>query len=204
MSLESMLAGLEQEAEAEKKKILDETSRQLETLLEESELKAKKMREELLTKAKTTMDFEEAKAIGVASAQASKILLEARSKELERCFSEAREKIYNLVKDPDYPQLLFEMIQESLVGITGKVTVEVSPQDVKPAQEILKRLKREVEVKANPRVRGGVVIHSQDSRLSVDNSFDSRLSKVMATLTTEIAQKLWPPKSLESRGNRSE
>jgi vacuolar-type H+-ATPase subunit E/Vma4 len=211
MSIESMLVSLDQEAELEKKKILEESERQIDQIRKDAEKSSSEIRQNYSRQAKEAMDLEEAKLMGNAKSKANSLLLETRRKEFEHAFNEAKKRIHQLSqgtspqqssslklglgKEADYPQLFQSLVQESLNGISGKVAAEVSPQDVNLAQEIFRKFKREVEIKSNPKISGGVLIRSQDMRQVIENTFDSRLLKAFNILTTEVAQKLWPQKS---------
>jgi vacuolar-type H+-ATPase subunit E/Vma4 len=195
MSIESMLATLDQEAELEKKKILKESERQIDQIRKDAEKSSNEIRQDYSRQAKEAMDLEEAKLMGNAKSKANSLLLETRRKEFEHAFNEAKKRIHQLSKDAEYPQLFQSLVQESLNGISGKVTAEVSPQDVHLAQEIFRKFKRDVEIKSNPKISGGILIKSQDMHMVIENTFDSRLLKAFNTLTTEVAQKLWPLKS---------
>ena len=202
MSIESMLVSLDQEAELEKKKILEESERQIDQIRKEAEKSSSEIRQDYSRQAKEAMDLEEAKLMGNAKSKANSLLLETRRKEFEHAFNEAKKRIHQLSqgtsplgKEADYPQLFQSLVQESLIGIPGKIAAEVSPQDVNLAQEIFRKFKREAEIKPNPKISGGLLIKSQDMRQVIENTFDSRLLKAFNILTTEVAHKLWPLKS---------
>jgi vacuolar-type H+-ATPase subunit E/Vma4 len=195
MSIENMLSTLDQESELEKKKLLEESKREIDQIRSEAEKSSNNIRQDYSRQAKDAMDLEEAKLIGNAKSKANSLLLETRRKEFEHAFNEAQKRIHQLSKDADYPLLFQSLVQESLIGITGKIVAEVSPQDMHLAQDVFKKLKRDVEIKSNPKISGGVLLRGQDMHIVVENTFDSRLSKAFNTLTTEVSQKLWPQKS---------
>lgn len=195
MSMEPMLANLEREADLERKKISEETQDKIDNLRKEVEDKIQVMRQSSLAQAKEALDLEEARIIGQAKAEASKLLLEARRNEFDSIFKKSSERIEKLQNDPEYPQILLNLIQEASIGFTGKLVAEVSPRDVKTANEIFRKLKKEAEIKPNSEISGGVIIHDVASRMVIENTFESRLSKALNVLTSEIAKKLWPQKT---------
>ncbi|MBI1882942.1 MAG: hypothetical protein HYS08_01885 [Chlamydiae bacterium] len=191
MSMESMLSNLEQEAELEKKKLHEEAESEAKQILKKAEEEASKIRAEILSKSKRIMDLEEAKAIGNARTQANRLLLEARQKEIEKIFQTSREKILQLSQEVDYSELLLNLIQESLIGVSGKIVAEVSPNDVKLAQDLFKRLKREAQIQANPKISKGVIISTEDHRLRIENTLEARFEKALNALKAEVSEKLW-------------
>lgn len=192
MSLESMLQGLEQEALLEKNKIKEQADQQIQTLLNEAGAEVKKLRDEILAQAKEEMDTEEAKTLGSAKSQRNQLLLEARRQAFDQVFARAQEEIHQTTKSPDYPELLQNLIQESLSHLTGKITVEVSPRDVSLAQKIFKELHREAEVRMNQKVASGIIVRASEQKLIIENTLENRLAKAMNGLTTEVVSKLWP------------
>lgn len=192
MSIQSLLQTLEKEAEQEKNKILEEEEKQIASIKQDAEEKARIIRSEVLQKAKEEIDIEEAKMIGQARSQANMEVLEARRKGFDLVLHLAKERLKNLSKETDYIQQFEFLAREAVAGLKGKLTAEVSPQDVSLAQDIFKKLKREIEVKANPKVQGGIIVKSPETHISVENTLESRLQKAFSMLTSEIAQKLWP------------
>jgi V/A-type H+-transporting ATPase subunit E len=192
MSIQSLLQGLEKEAEQEKVKILEEAEKKIASIRKDTEEKAQEIRSEVLRKAKEEIDIEEAKMIGQARSQANMQVLEARRKGFDLVLHLAKERLRELSKESDYAQQLESLIQEAVAGLNGKLIAEVSAQDVPVAQNIFKKLKREAEVKASSKVQGGVIVKSPETHISVENTLDSRLQKAFNILTSEIAQKLWP------------
>lgn len=191
MSIESMLSALEHDAEAEKKKILEETQRQIAAILSEDQIKADSIRRHHMNKARDASDIEEAKALGSARSQASNMILQARKQAFEIVYARARERIRTLTQDNEYPQILAGLIQEAASGLSGRVAAEVAPQDVHTAQQIFKRLNISADIKASPAVFGGVILKSDEQRMVIENTLESRLAKVMQAATSELASVLW-------------
>ncbi|MBI1870940.1 MAG: hypothetical protein HYS07_07095 [Chlamydiae bacterium] len=194
MSIESMLLSLELEAEKERKKIEEETELEISQIKKDAQVRIAKNHEEMMGSVKRAMDIEEAREMGQAKSQANRILLEARQKEIERVFDQAKQNIHQRSQAPDRSELLGILIQEALKDVSGKVMVETAAQDIQSVQEILKKLKVEAETKPNSKITGGIILKTLDHRLQIENTLSGRLSKAENSLKVEVAEKLWPNK----------
>ena len=192
MSIESLLSGLELEAEKEKKEILEKAQAEAQGILKEAQDRANKIRSDLLLKAREEMDLEYSKYLSRAKSESLRLILDALNKELESLSGRVLTKVADFIKTSSYCDFLSALIKNTLNHITGKPAMEVSPQDFERTQKILKDLKCEASVQSQSNISSGFLIRSLDSRMTIDNTIEKRLANFFNLNRSEISKKLWP------------
>ncbi|HEC81443.1 MAG TPA: hypothetical protein ENI42_03335 [Thermoplasmatales archaeon] len=172
MSLDKLIAQIEEDANQEIDRIIGEAKEEVRRKLEETGRKAKE--EALLLKQHAEKEFENMKR-----SELSKVRQEVRRRVLERkediineCFRKALERFKNL-SGKEYIDFVKPLVEKSVKEITGEcVIVPSRDEDVRLAKELGVPLARE---KVN--AVGGVVVKSKDGRVSVDNTFEGILKR---------------------------
>ncbi len=186
---------LEQEAQAEKDKILaDERARVDEVLAA-----ARREAEEILATSRQLVEEERARALtqarSTASLRAAAIVLTAKDDVIRKVFEQAEAQIRAAAANAVRRRtMLRDLLREALRGLPGgRVTVEVSPGDVQAVQEVCRELRLDVEVRGNGQVVDGVRLISPDGRAVVDNTIPSRLERARREMVSRVAEVLWGP-----------
>ncbi len=186
---------LEQEAQAEKDKILaDERAR-----LDEVLAAARREAEEILATSRQLVEEERARALtqarSTASLRAAATVLTAKDDVIRKVFEQAEAQIRAAAANAARRRtMLRDLLREALRGLPGgRVTVEVSPGDAQAVQEVCRELRLDVEVRGNAQVVDGVRLISPDGRAVVDNTIPSRLERARREMVSRVAEVLWGP-----------
>lgn len=185
-----LLRVVEQEAEEEARRTLDEARSQADQLLARAEEQARAIRDEYRTKAEALEKAAMARAKSAANLEAQALLLEVKSRVIESLFAEAAEAMEKL--PPGQRRLALKgLLAEAAQGLSGSLRLSVAPGDADAARDLVKELKLDAEVVPDEKVRDGVVARTRNGNAMVLNRVADRLEQARPMLTAEIAKILW-------------
>lgn len=187
-----LVAILEKEAAAEIERVLADARTQAEQLVaqaaEEAQTYLAAQRQRLDAERKAA----QVRAQSAAQVKASALILQAKDQAIAEVFAAAEAELSRVQQDRSrYAAVLRGLIREAAGGLTGRITVEVNPKDLDLARQAVKELKLDAEVRPADDVSGGARLISDDGRFIVENTLASRVERVKALLTPEIAALLW-------------
>jgi len=165
-------------------------------LVKEAEEKKKAMIEEERRRTLAGLGYEA--KLAEAKLRARLIISKAKSDLLNSVIS----KVVDVLKSlPPSLRLksLEKLIQESLdnalasLGTVRRLVVYVAEQDAELAKGVVSRISRERGIELELRgtkILGGVVVEEPESGVTIDNSFDSRLSRLISRLKKDLLEEV--------------
>ena len=193
------MKGMEKISEA----ILDKVKMDAQQIIKEAEEKALQEVEKAEKQLESRFEEGKRKAIEEAEREAAILLAQATIKErqeLLRTKADIVDKIIRDVKDAlrnisSDESSLISLIKEVVDGLgVDKARLYVSPKDISKVQEFLERDKelasRIIEIKEFD-CTGGVIAESIDGKISVDNTYDTRLEMLLPKILPEISKELF-------------
>jgi vacuolar-type H+-ATPase subunit E/Vma4 len=195
MSLEHILESLAAKGQAEIARIEDEAEEQARIILEQAEAEAIRIREQHMAAIRPRIESERTRRINAARLTAQRIQLEARKALIDAAFDATSEELACLRGSLMYPALLAALIDEVFDELGTNARLVVDPRDASLAHALLDRQ----EINADPSTPlragiepvldtwGGVMGHSADDRLTVDNRLETRLEQVRRRFRGEVA-----------------
>ena len=193
------MKGMEKISEA----ILDKVKVDAQQIIKEAEEKALQEIEKAEKQLESKFEEEKRKTIEEAGREAARILAQASIKarqELSRSKADIIDKIVNTVKttlltiSSDESSLL-RLIKEVVAGLgVDKARIYVSPKDISMVQQFLEKDKelasRIMEIKEAD-CTGGVIAESIDGKISLDNTYYTRLEMLLPKILPEISKGLF-------------
>lgn len=195
----NLLGTIEKEALAEKEKLERTYSEQIKKIHEEVEKEASRLREEGLKAADKQLQTERLRRIGKAEQELKKALLVARHKIIEDVLKAVEEEMEAIRNNKTlYPKIFREMFTTAIREFQGKAIVQVNKKDQALCEELLGESNRPyilgipgagnkmggevtpadgVWIEITEDITGGIVIKSEDGRLTINNTFESRILK---------------------------
>ena len=183
--------------------VIAKVQKEADQIIKEAEKKALQEIEKAEELAELKSEQEKRKIIEEAEREAAKILAQAliqARQELAKVKSEIINKIRNkaqtqLAKVSTEPSLLIKLVREGIDGLgADKVRIYVSSKDMAKIQQALNTDKelagKVIEVKEVNCV-GGVIVESIDGKISVDNTYDTRLEMLLPRIIPEIGKELF-------------
>lgn len=187
-----LVAILEKESAAEVARLKAEAEAQADKLEAEATATAKAYVEGQRQRLETERKAAIAKAQSAAQVQAAALVLRAKDEAVTEVFSRAVQVLNQLQQDrPRYTAVLGGLIREAAAGFSGRLVVEVHPEDREAATRAGRELGLDAEIRTADDVRGGARVATPDGRFVVENTLASRIERVRPVLASEVAQLLW-------------
>jgi len=165
-------------------------------LVREAEEKKKAIIEEERKRTLAGLGYEA--RIAEAKLRARLIVSKAKSDLLNSVISKAVDILRSLPPNLRLESLR-KLVEESLdnaiasLGIVRKLIIYVAEQDAELARNVIARISRERGIELELRsskILGGVVVEEPESGVTIDNSFDSRLSRAVSRLKKDLLEEV--------------
>ncbi len=185
MSHKEFLKALEEDARKEIESVLEKALLEAEEIIKHATLEKEKKKELFMESFRFSLDKENTKAINKAKKNARKNILDLQHKIVDEIFIEAERGLEHIAATDHTvtEALLLEALQK-IDGIhdSGKIFVHTSKKECALLEKIKlpSALQHSVELKVNSNNEKieGITVTTEDGKITVNNSFDSRLKKI--------------------------
>lgn len=183
--------------------ILGKIKKESDDIIKEAEEKARERVEKAREQHNARFQEEKTKKLGEAVSEASRIqaqtsisirmeLLKVKNEIINEIISRVTKK---LADSPQGAQIAVDLINEGIRALNAKkVIVYVSAKDIDNIKTIVKKNKelssRIVDIKETGCV-GGAIVEDPESKLSINNTFDTRLETLVPRILPEISRELF-------------
>ena len=193
MALEDILKALEEKAEARVAAIESETGQRVTEILAEVEKDAARTKRMRLKKVEDQIRSEATGIVYSAQLKAKNQLIKAQEETVDEAFKKAEQRLKDLDKQQDYPQVLEVLLDECMDFFPeGEVLVQVRGNDRGLVEKALSERGRPYRISDTPlAASGGLVVSSADGQIVVSNTFESRLERARDHLRLEISKTLF-------------
>jgi len=184
MSLQAILAAIRTSGEAQVKEIEAAAQEELAQHLAE----VQRLRQESNKATSAPGAAERTRIMGRARLKAQRILSDAREDLIDDAIDQARKLLASIRNDPIYPAILRQLTEEALANLEGslqeaeKPKLEADPRDQQLLESILSNMELDLPVSYELDCWGGIIAKSDDSRVIVNNTLESRLTRAMPYL----------------------
>lgn len=177
MNMDEMLKALEADAEEAANKIIAGAKAQSKEITKEAEKEGEKLAQRSLEQVRQKLGLEKAKTMSSANFYVRKEVLKAKEEVASQFFTQLEEKAKKeFGRNTGFFQKLAD---EALSKFKGqKVSILVNSNDKELAENALRNTGLEYQLKDGLKCIGGLKVQSEDGRLIVDNTLDSRLQKL--------------------------
>lgn len=187
-----LVAILEKESAAEIARILEDARARAEQIEREARAAAAEYAERQRQRLETERRAALVKAQSGAQVQAAALVLRAKDEAIADVFRRAEQALLRVPQDRSrYAAVLRGLIREAAGGLSGRLVVEVHPDDRDAAAQAVQGLGLDAEVRTAEDVRGGARVLTPDRRFVVENTLLSRIGRVRTVLASDVAQLLW-------------
>jgi V/A-type H+-transporting ATPase subunit E len=193
LALEDILKALEEKAEAREAAIESEAKQRVNEILAEVDKDAARTKRMRLKKVEDQIRSEATGIVYSAQLKAKNQLIKAQEETVDEAFKKAEQRLKDLGKQQDYPQVLEVLLDECLDFFPeGEVLVQVRPDDRDLLEKMLAGRGRSFRISDTPlAASGGLVVSSPDGQIVVSNTFESRLERARDHLRLEISKSLF-------------
>ncbi len=189
--------------------VLGDVQKEAEALILDAEKEAKKNLQTakaqadqdystLIGQAKVKAEAEQRRIASLTEVAIRNRLLHTKEESVDKAFETALDKLEAFAETPKYHDYLFRLIIEATKRIDSKnLILQVNAKDKTwLTQEILQSLSKKLKVnlKLSDQTKvciGGCKIQTEDSKITYDNTIDSRFQELKLTLRTDVARILF-------------
>ncbi|PNX46551.1 MAG: hypothetical protein BV459_06170 [Thermoplasmata archaeon M11B2D] len=186
MSAEKIIERINNDAEKQIKHIMDDAEKQSELILQNAKAEAKRQAESMLKNGQLESDNAKKILVSKAVQDVRRDMMNAKEEIIDLCFSQALEKLRAL-PDHQYKTLIATLLQAGKKRLGNDCTVSVSRTIDK---EIATQ--EQVAVQGEISAIGGIILHSADGRITVDNTFEGLLNRKKDEIRIHVGKLLFP------------
>lgn len=193
MSEKGLLKAIEDDTRRECASIIENAQKEAEGIIKKATEELEKVKRERLEQAKASLQEEKIKRLADARLYVNEVILRQRQLAVTKVFECVVERLNELRKEKDYPDILKRLYKEAMDGWHDsmkdeKTLVMVSKQDVSYLNNISGC---EIVSDETGDMLHGVVIMSMDKRFKIINTLHSRLEKKKPELVSMIDSTLF-------------
>lgn len=187
MALEHIIAALEQESAAQSAAIRAQAKAEAATLLEGSEAACTEMRAHALEAVQPRLRIERSRRINLARLDAQRITLGVQEALVDAVYEACRVQLAQARHRSDYAALLSALVDEVIEALGTPLLLEIDTQDAELLHGFLRDRHDSVSVRPGIQTWGGVIGHTSDGRITVDNTLETRFSQAQERHRGKVA-----------------
>jgi len=198
METEKIREAILEKAQNEAQEILREAESNAQDIIEKAKRKNEERREEERKRIIADARRESSKITAQASLKAQQIVLKEKDSIIKELLDDVRKR---LEKDKPAPEEMMKLISEIVDAFESdeEIRLYVAKRDLTDTEALVEKdatLKGRIsEIVEGTQSVGGVVAESQDGKISMDNSFEMRLSMLVPKVLPDIGRKLFGAES---------
>jgi V/A-type H+-transporting ATPase subunit E len=186
MSTEKIIKRIQTDAQAQQQQLLTNAETQSRLIIKEAKTQIEKEAKSLLQNGQ--LDSENTKKIMISKAiqEVKRDMMNAREEIIEQCFAQALEKLASLPED-QYKKLILHYLKIGTVRLGGAFSIKTSrllDADIAKQQGI--------PVQGSIQSIGGIILQSQDGKITIDNTFERILDRKKDELRIHVGKLLFP------------
>ncbi|HLE92834.1 MAG TPA: V-type ATP synthase subunit E [Anaerolineales bacterium] len=184
MSLQAILEKIRASGETQVQEIEKGAQSQVNGILAQARVEARQIEEDACANASAPAIAERARILHRARLESLRIVGDVREDLVDTAITRTRERLAAVRADSSYPSVLRTLTEETLAELAsgGKAQLLADPRDRELLKNILGDLKLDLPVSYELNCWGGLIAKSEDGRVVVINTFESRLERATAFL----------------------
>ncbi len=171
MSAEKIIEQIKKDAQKKVKEILIEAEKQAKNLSNDSRQEAEEKAEKVLSDGRKQSEKLRKILVSKADQDTKKEIMNAREKIIEECFIKAHHKLSTL-SEKEYKETVAFLMRDGSKKLGGECTVIISRDADKKIAENMG-----LKVTGNVESSGGIILQSNDGRVTLDHTFDGILKR---------------------------
>jgi V/A-type H+/Na+-transporting ATPase subunit E len=191
MSLQVILEKIRASGAVQVQEIEETTQSQVSETLAQAGMEARQIEEDSRAIASAPAIAERARIFHRARLESLRIVGDVREDMVDTAITRTRERLASLRADLSYPTVLRKLTEEALTelasGSAGKTQLLADPRDRSLLKNILDDLRLDLPVSYELNCWGGLTAKSEDGRVVVINTLESRLERATAFLRRHLA-----------------
>lgn len=183
MALHELLAALREDAAAQRAQVLSDAEAEASRIQRAASASAARRRAEFMSRITNEAEGASRRALSRTRAEAMQSVLTARARFLQRLRAELESRICTAVQNPEYLASIASELSAGMQRLpNGRVVVRASPGLAPAISEMIPAIALGATVESTPELGTGFVLASEDGRMEVDATLDTRLAHVWPRL----------------------
>ena len=191
MGLQAILEKIRASGDVQVQEIEKTTQSQVSEILAQARMEARQIEEDSRAIASAPAIAERARIFHRARLESLRIVGDVREDLVDTAITRTRERLASLRTGLSYPMVLHRLTEEAFTELAsdgaGKAQLLADPRDRSLLKNILNDLKLDLPVSYELNCWGGLTAKSEDGRVVVINTFESRLERATAFLRRHLA-----------------
>lgn len=185
MTAEKILERIKKDSEKEIKQILKEAEKQATLIIEDAKKEAKHEAEKILSDGKQQAENISKIITSKANQDMQREIMNAREKIIDECFIKAHHELSTL-SGTQYKNLVKKLIENGCNKLNGQCYISVS-------RDIDREIATSMGLKVMGTIEssGGILIKSQDGRITLDYTFDGILKRKKDEIRRKVGKLLF-------------
>ncbi len=196
--LEAIAGEVLGDIQKESEKILLETESEAKKTLQIAKTQADETYSTIIDQAKDKAEAARRKIASLTEVEIRNQILHAKEKQVDDAFEKAKSMLIDFTESPKYQAYLLKLIEAETKKVdTKNLILTVNPRDKTwLTQQKLGKITKKLglNLKLSDQTSdfiGGCKIQTEDGKLTIDSTIDTRLNEARATLRNEIAKILF-------------
>lgn len=185
MSAEKIINQIKKDSDKEVSKIKKETKQTMDNLIKQAKENGKEEAKKIIEDGKQKSRDKKKVLISHAHQESNREKMNAREEVIDKCFSEAKQKLSNLSEEK-YKKIVDSIVKKSLKRISGDLKIYISRKADKKIAE-----KNDLEIAGKIDSIGGLIISTTDNKISIDNTFEGILKREKDEIRNKIGKMLF-------------
>jgi V/A-type H+-transporting ATPase subunit E len=191
MGLQDILEKIRASGNVQVQEIEKNTQSQVSAILAQARMEAHQVEEDSRAIASAPAIAERARILHRARLESLRIVGDVREDLVDTAITRTRERLASFSVDLSYPEVLHKLTEEALnkldSGETGRAQLLADPRDRALLKNLLDDLKLDLPVSFELNCWGGLIAKSEDGRVVVIDTLESRLERATAFLRRHLA-----------------
>jgi len=185
MTAEKIIQRIKNDSEQEIKEILKEAEEQANSIINDAKKEAQQEAGKILSDGKKQGENIQKILASKANQDAKRELMNAREKIIEECFTKAHHRLSTL-KEEEYKKIVTKLLEDGCKKFDGKCDVIISRRYDRELAE-----KMGLKVIGTVEKSGGIILRSNDGRITLDHTFDSILKRKKDEIRQKVGKLLF-------------
>jgi V/A-type H+-transporting ATPase subunit E len=186
MSTEKIIQRIQKDTEEQIQLIMEESEKQVKAIIKKAKENAEQEAESIIRIGQLESENTKKIMVSKATQDIRRDTMNVKEEIIEQCFSEALEKLKD-IPEAQYQAFVKTLIRNGKKRLGNQCSVSVSRAiDSKIAKE------ENVSVHGTITSIGGVILHSPDEMITIDNTFERLLSRKKDDIRIHVGKLLFP------------
>ena len=191
MSYQNLFNALEDQIEAENQQLITSAKKKAEAIIRTAQREVERLNRQLLEEAAKKEEVKQSAQGKSQGHKASKLLVLAKGEFFQQALKLSRKKLSEVPQKSEYSQVLKRFIKEATADFPECASLKVNTRDAALAKKILSELQLKLTLETTHDFSAGVIATSSDNRMSVYNTLESRLDRLIPLISPQVATILY-------------